>query len=185
MEKKRSVQNIVICGKRGCGKTSVARKLIKDTGKDKTLVLDLEYHPDYRDFSPIQADQVKRFRRGNAILFEGVPDENILTIATDLYNSVVILEDAMRYIHSNMTNSVKRLFTQSKQHDLDIITMFHYLNNIPVKMMGFIDYLIIFKTTENIDTTLKKFTNADQVREVYQRVMSHPSPYYCEAMPFL
>lgn len=179
--KQRLNQIIVICGRKGAGKTTTGKALATKNGK-KVLVVDTFDHPSYRDHAEIQAHQLKRWKSGNARIYRGDSYENLQTISKHVYNAVLILEDAAKYLDPNIGKTIKPIFVDSKQHNIDMIIMFHAVKEIPPYLHSFIDRIVIHKTNETIKRTASKFANEEQILSVHERVMKHPKPHYCEVI---
>lgn len=167
---------IVICGRKGSGKTTMARKL-QAANKKRALVVDTFDHPSYRDIPEITLTQLPRWKGGNARIFQGDSYEILKAVSKHVYNAQVILEDAAKYLDPNIGKTIKPIFVDSKQHNVDMIIMFHALREIPPYLLAFIDKLVIHKTNETISTSAGKFNNREEVLRVHERVMKHKSPY--------
>lgn len=179
----RLTEIIIIVGKKGAGKTTVARKLMQ-VNRKKCLVVDTFDHPSYQDIDTIQAHDLHRWAGGNARLWQGDPYENLVAISRQVYNALVVLEDAAKYIDPNMGKTIKPLFVDSKQHNLDMVIMFHRLAEIPVYLLSFVDKIVIHKTNENHARSSKKFANDTELLKTLERIQANPSPFYHEVITY-
>lgn len=169
----------VICGRRGSGKTTFARKLAT-AGKKKILCIDLMDHPAYRDYGTMTPEMLPRWRAGNYRLFKGVPEDNLRMANQYAWNSTLILEDAARYINSTMPKETKALFVECKQRNQDIIIMYHALGEIPPYILKMYDILVLFPTDENVQSLKSRFYNHDKIMTAHRRLMAAKRPFHCE-----
>jgi len=177
------LNNIVaIVGRKGSGKTTTARHLMSRNGK-KSLVFDTFDHPSYRDIGIIETKDLKRWTGGNARLISGEVEENLIAIAKEVYNTLIVLEDAAKYFNSQVTRDLKPLFVDSKQHNNDIIIMFHRLSEIPPYLLSFIDFIVIHKTNENKIRASRKFSDDEAVLSILKDVESDKNPFFSLVLP--
>ncbi len=175
-----------IIGRRGTGKTTYIRKLMKSYGEalpyQKILILDTLDHPDYRDIPNITIDQLKRWNKPSIYRMYGKDtDEMLQAVEENLKNALLILEDSSKYLRRTISNEVRSFIFDSKQKNLDIIFLFHGFQAMPDELFRIVDNLVIFKT-DNPKYRKSALTNYDEVEQVYNRVMNNPSPYYNETI---
>lgn len=170
---------IVIVGRKGCGKTTFAKKIIKASRK-KVLIVDLLDHPGYREFPQITTEQLPTWVAGNYRIFRGDINNTLVRVNKDVWNALIIFEDCSRYIEPNVGKSIKSLFAESKQHNQDLILMFHALTEIPPYVARMMDKLVMFRTDEVIDKPNGKFYNWETIRTAQHRVRKSKNKYYCE-----
>lgn len=173
----------VIVGKKGTGKTVFTRELMRHNPK-KCLIVDTFDHPSYSDIPIIKPEQIKLWVRNDVRVISGDPIENIKEIDDTVYNALIILEDAAKYIDNNISKTIKPFFVNSKQYDLDMVIMFHRLAEIPPYVLSFTDRLVIHKTNENLKMSLPKFSHDPRLIEAYERVKKHQSRFYSEVIDY-
>lgn len=174
-------QIILIAGGRGTGKTTFALKLIQSSPK-KSLIIDTLDHPTYRNYPVVTIDKLKLWKSGTYRIFEGNPVNIMNEVNRHVWNANIILEDAFKYLSPNMKKDEISLFIDCKQHNQDIIIMFHALAQIPPNLIRLSDKLVLFRTKENLSPKNNRFYNWDEIFFAHQRIMRHPNPHYCEAI---
>ncbi len=175
--------NKIVCivGGKGSGKTTLALKLLQRSPK-KTLIVDTLDHPAYRQYPVVSIERLKYWKNGTYRIFHGDTNEILTEINTNVWNANIILEDAFKYLPFGLSKDQIRLFSDSKQHNQDIIVMFHAIKQIPVYLCSVMDQLVILKTKERLAASSNKFYNWDEIREVHQRVSKHKNPHYFEVI---
>lgn len=172
---------IVVVGRRGTGKTTFAKKLIK-VSPMKALVLDTFDHPDYRQLTQLQPDQLGRWKGGNVRLFTGDPLENCQLIFDLVSNSLVIFEDARRYIEPTIQKPIRQGIVEHRNRNNDLVFMFHNLKDVPSYLCSMYNSLVLFKTNDNVKVRQDKYSNWDEIIEVHSRVMANKVAWYNEVI---
>jgi ABC-type uncharacterized transport system ATPase subunit len=175
-----------ILGRRGTGKTTYLKELIESyktaLPNQKVLILDTLDHPAYREIPLINENLLKRWKKPAVYRMYSSDTDNLLSEVEKHYNNgLLILEDASKYLRRQLSDDVRRFIFDSKQKNLDIIFLFHGFMAMPKELYSIIDNLVLFKTD---DPSFRKnaIMNYQEVKEVYDRVMQHPSPYYNETI---
>ena len=174
-------QIIIIVGGKGTGKTTFALKLLGKSPK-KTLIIDTLDHPAYRQYPAITVDKLKLWKSGTYRIFTGDPVVNMIECNKNVWNANIILEDAFKYLSFNMKKDEIKLFSDSKQHNQDIVIMFHALKQIPSYLATVADKLVIFKTNEQLAARSAKFYNWHDILTAHSRAMHSKNPFYCEVV---
>ena len=175
--------NKVICivGGKGSGKTTLALNLLGNSPK-KTLIVDTLDHPAYRQYPIVTVDKLKLWKSGTYRIFEGNMNENLSEINKSVWNANIILEDAFKYLSFSMSKDQIKLFSDSKQHNQDIIIMFHAIKQIPTYLCSIMDQLVILKTKETLPNSTNKFYNWDEIKKAHHKVSVHKNPHYFEVI---
>lgn len=157
---------IIVVGKRGTGKTDHAKEGIMASKLPKTLIVDTidsdtwknmetYTHPEWKNKTvPVIEDhkRLNRWRSGVYRIFSKYPDEMLTSIdESSLKNVLILFEDATRYVHHRLQQSVKNLVYDSKQRNMDITFFFHSLAAVPVELIRISDYLLLHKTGDTKD----------------------------------
>ncbi len=170
----------LVIGMRNAGKTFFARQIITSYQKKfpakKILVIDTLDHPDYRDIPVISLDMIPRWKSANVYRIFGSNTEEILLEAEKLYNSLVICEDASKYIEANLQPHIKTWVIDSKQKNTDIIFLFHGFSFVAPKLWRICDLVTVFKTD---DPSYRKteIVNYAQVKSAWDHVMNSKDPH--------
>ncbi|MBW6482834.1 MAG: hypothetical protein K0B10_07215 [Vicingaceae bacterium] len=186
MPKKRINTVNAVLGRRGTGKTTYIKQLIEvykqAHPQQKILIIDTLDHPAYKEIPAINLDLLTRWEKPNTYrLFGSNTDEILQTIDENLYNALLICEDASKYLNRTITPEVRRFIYDSKQKNLDIIFLFHGFMATPVELFRMIDNLVLFKC-DSPNNRKNDMINFQEVTESWQRVMINPSPYYNETV---
>lgn len=134
-------------------------------------------HPAYKEIPIMTTGQMKRWKTPTIYrIFGSNTDEILQTISNDLKNSLIIFEDASKYIRKNLQAEVRAFILDSKQKNLDMVFLFHGFGYVPPEMFRILDLITIFKTD---DPTYRKaeIIAFDQVKRVYDEVMKSKDPY--------
>lgn len=187
-------QVIIIVGDRGTGKTTYLKgdpsiqipgilySIQQKDPEKKILVVDTFDNPVWRHFKAIQPHELHKWKTGPVRCWSS--DTNLLLdlISKVIYNAVVIFEDATKFIPSRLTKETKQFILDSKQKNLDIFFIFHYLMAIPNDLSRISDIMVIFKTKEIFTQSLRaKFPNP-AIEQTFLQVQKHKSWYYCKAI---
>lgn len=96
-----------------------------------------------------------------------------------IYNGLVIMEDATKYIGSRLTDQEKRFVLDSKQKNVDFVFCFHSLSSIPRDLVRWADHLVLFKTQESLDSNLKnKFFGNEALIKAFDEVRASKNRYH-------
>jgi hypothetical protein len=172
---------ILVVGRRGTGKTTFAKKLIS-VSPLKVLILDTFDHPDYRGIKSIVPDQVARWKSGNVRLYTGDPVENCQIIFDSVYNSLIVFEDARRYIEPTIQKSIRQGIVEHRNRNNDLVFMFHNLKDVPPYLCSMYNSLVLFKTNDNTKVRQDKYSNWEEIISVHERVMKNPISWYNETI---
>ncbi len=180
---------IVVIGGRNSGKTTFLKKLAQKSPLKKLIVDDFD-SPVWRDWSTfdnpngsiipiITASEIERFKKGSARVFRPSIEEILESIAIDLMNTLVIFEDASKYIRGTLGDSMRKIVYDSKQKNNTIILVFHSLMRVPPEFVETANYLTIFRT--NDQEVPRKF-QIPEVKALWEHVQDHAQkrsePYY-------
>lgn len=148
-------------GNRNTGKTDFIKNLIPSMPQPKKLIVDTFDSPVWRNLKTynhpelektlvpaIDPEKVKNHQYGLFRTFSSDIDYLQTIISEDVSDCSVILEDASRYYSMNLTRDQRFYLLNSKQKNVDFHLVFHFLTDIPPKLVKMADYITIFKTGE-------------------------------------
>lgn len=151
----------LIVGDRGTGKTDFCKELLAVSPQPKKLIADIfdnpvwhtmktHKHPEWSatEIKLMPFDMLPHHRNGMYRTY--VEDEYLLQEAIEKYcvNTILIVEDASRYFGNVLTRNQKKYLLNSKQKNLEIHLVFHYLSDVPKQLLKIANYLTLFKTGE-------------------------------------
>lgn len=148
---------IIVIGHTGQGKTTWVNKFI--AGK-KQYVFDVnnEYKnlPDDNRISPQMRCtnlNIKRF----------------IATAKGLRNYNIILEDATGFFRGKQSEETSQMIVAKRHTGNNYIFLFHSINRVPPELMEMSNFVILFKTNDNMEIIDKKFRN-QQLTEAFLKL---------------
>lgn len=183
MEKnKRLNQIILVVGRRGCGKTTLTKELVV-IRKLPTLLVDTFDHPDWREgFTDKSIPYLKNWKKGNIRIYDSEPEVTLLEAFKKCANCVIVMEDCKRYVEASGQKWLRKGIVEHRNRNVDLIMMFHSLKDIPPYVASNHNLIILFKTNDNMDVPLSKFSNWNEIKKTHERVMKHKTPWYSEVV---
>lgn len=175
MEQRTNLISVVL-GRRKSGKTwYTINRLIpayrRANPTNKVIVLDTLDHPSWRHLPSIKPAQVPYLKPGTiARIVDSNPDRVIKDHMQHLWNSMIVFEDAAKYLDPKLQDHVVKLIGDSKQMDVDLVFMFHFFKMVPPRLIRYIDFLVLHKTDDPVGrkTDLPDYA---AVEAAYRRVM--------------
>ncbi len=167
-------ETIVMGGEKGTGKTSVAQKLLSVNNKNY-IVVDLQDHPAYRYLPTIEINDIKRRPEFDCRIITRKPYDAIAEINEHIYNMNIVLEDARRYIRPNMALVAEEFVINHKQHNMDLIIMYHSLKQVPPFLVDLLDKVVVFKTKDKFKAIASKF--CEELAVKHKAVMASDNPF--------
>ena len=163
-------------GRRNSGKTYLTLQLIdaymKNRADMKILVVDTLDHPHYNLVANIEIDMLKHWKKHSIYRIYGYDMKMIMAaIEENLANTLIIFEDASKYVDKLMDKHIKRIIFDSKQKNNDIIFLFHGFMSTPPELFRLLDLLTIFKTGDHPKTRKNDMVNYEEVLAAYNEIM--------------
>jgi len=145
---------ILLLGRRGCGKTTYIKMLIKAALKTKKsiLIVDTFDHPAYELVPRIHPKDIKNIRSGQIVRVFGSETDEILAACENFYNGLLIFEDATKFIGKSLQKPVRRMVVDTKQKNVDLIFLFHGFVACPPELFRNADELILMDTGDKPET---------------------------------
>ena len=182
----------LLVGDRGTGKTTLMQGsgALKIRGilniyqqqnpNQKILIIDTFDNPVWRIYQQITREELPGWNTGPRRIFYSDTDELMSWIEKHIVNTVLVFEDATKFIGNRLSKDVRRFVIDSKQKNLDIYFLFHYMMAVPNDLTRIIDVLILFKTKEIFTSQLKSKFPAPIIEQAFKRVTAHKNQYYFE-----
>ena len=161
---------ILLVGRRKCGKTTFANLLLAK--RKKVLVIDTFDHPSYRTFKTIPGASVAGIKSGHFRTYNQNPITTLEVVFTQLFDCTIVMEDAVKYLDSNIPKHIKAGFIDSRNRGLDILIMLHSLADVPPYLARMYNDLVLFKTDENIKMSKDKFSNFMAIEKAHTALMA-------------
>lgn len=83
--------------------------------------------------------------------------KKFISVASSLKNTNVVIEDATGFLRGRQSEDFARMLTAKMFTQNNYIIIFHSINRIPPELMEMANYLVLFKTNDNIDIIDTKF----------------------------
>lgn len=163
----------IIVGRKGVGKSTYGNKLACSYPKHKkVLIIDVNGSPAYNAVKQIEPKQIKLLREG-VVKILGTPTLDTLKIIADNFrNGLVLFEDSTKYIEPNVHPSIKTFLVDHRMYQCDLVFTFHAIKFVPPFFWQMINYCVLFKTVENVETARNKNTipNYENLIAAFKRV---------------
>lgn len=140
-----------ICiGKRGCGKTTISKKLLENRPKNMPCII-YDINNEYKLYYP--ADFVEF-----DIFLNMIADENVR-------HTYILIEEATIFFstHSRFEEMMNVLVRA--RHTGNIIQLnFHSFSSVPKNIYHLLDYVIVFKTNDTLKNVEDRFDKPDIIQ---------------------
>jgi hypothetical protein len=171
----------LILGKRGSGKTTYVLELIQKIRKTrpemKILIVDTFENPSYFHIPKISIDMLPRWQNANVYkIFGSNTDEILEAIQTHCYNTLIIFEDAVKYINKNLQKNVRKFIIDSKQKNLDLIFLFHGFMSTPPELFRLSDSITLFRCDEP-DSRKSEIIEFEEIKKTWLQIYKSKNPY--------
>lgn len=180
MAERRNLMYLIV-GKKFTGKTTVTLKLAFASGK-KICVIDTDEHPAYNDFKKVPLKELHKWREGNIKVITSNTEAAFTILNKCCSNAFIICEDAAKYVTSNPSLPVKSFIIDHRKRNFDTAIMFHFFGDVPPYVCKQYDYMVMFKTGDNLQKNMEKFSNWHLIQEKALRIKSNPDMHYCESI---
>jgi hypothetical protein len=172
----------LIVGDRGTGKTTFIKgnqalkveglipRYKKQDSSKKILIINTFDNPVWRDVSTIELSELSRWRAGTVRVIEKNISIIIQSIDASVMNAVVIFEDATPYVKNRLGQDLEYLCIDSKQKNIDLFFVFHYLMATPPDLARIADFIVLFKTNERFSPSLRNKYPNPNIEKVFNEV---------------
>lgn len=148
---KRLSKVYLLIGKKGTGKTFFTKQLMKKYPQ-KVLVFDTFDHPDYRGIvKDMPIEKLPQWKSGIYRILSTDPERDLPIVFDNIYNCLLVLEDAKRYISDNPPKYIKQLFIENKNRSVDVIIQYHFLRDASLYAVGQSQHLVMFQVKDNME----------------------------------
>jgi hypothetical protein len=153
----------IVIGAPGEGKTPFCKKMIGggDSGQpeNRCLVFDInnEYgtRTKYAGQKPYNLPTNVREIRSRYV---GDDLEVFIKVAMSKQNTVVVFEEATAFFEGRTSKLTRRLIINRYHTGNVYIFLFHSINSVPPRIMEIANYVVLFKTNDEMDTVYRKYS---------------------------
>jgi hypothetical protein len=153
-----------ICvGKRGCGKTTFSKKLLKEKPKGMPCLI-YDVNNEYKDFYPEPLEDFEVF-------LMKISDE-------ETKRHYILIEEATIFFstHSRFEEMMNVLVRA--RHTGNIIQLnFHSFSSVPKNIYHLLDYVTVFKTNDTLLDVTNRFDNINVI-EAYKEASNSNDKYF-------
>lgn len=176
----------LVIGDRKAGKTTYLRGdkeigikgILEDyleTGR-RILIVDRLDNQDWPNVPRIKPTDIRTFN-GIAFIYSSHIYKLIHYIMRELYNSILVFEDATKYIEKTLDSDFETFCVESRQRNIDIFFIFHHLMAPPKDLIRIIDYIELFKTFEDWNDLKSKYPNP-RIKNAFHKVADAKDPHF-------
>lgn len=168
----------IIVGRKAQGKSTKIRQIVDRYPSDKrVLIVDVNNSPAYQDIPRMEVRHVRHWRKGVYKINNRDKSAMLWEILEYVRNALVVFEDCTKYIKGNVGEEVISFLVDQRMYNLDLLFTFHSVKRIPPQFWEMTNYLVLFKTNENIDTPRNRnvIPNYEAVQQAFERIKNAPA----------
>lgn len=178
----------IYIGTTGTGKTSYIKNNIDYFNLPKVLIADCAENPEWQTMEtfdnpewasrkiPIMPlEKLPHHKKGIYHIFH--EDTELLEelIFQHVNNCVLIWEDATQWFGATLNKFQKKIILRGKQVNVDHHMIFHSSTDVPKRLIGYCDFIVLFKTNESTFDK-SKYTNP-QFEKCFNEVRDSKDPF--------
>lgn len=189
IENDRTNKVVCVVGDRNTGKTQFLKELVLNSPLPKSLIVDTFKSKSWHDMATfdkpengakkvgrILPENLPHWKTGIYRMYGSDTDYLMSQIQQHCFNSLIIFEDATKYIGKELTKDVKHFIIDSKQKNLDLVFVFHSLKDLPGDLVRIMDFITLCKTGDQYNSSLRS-KYPDQVEIAFKQVMASKNQY--------
>lgn len=186
----RNSKRIFICGAQGVGKTHISLMFAAATLSAGKRVLILCPDGDEQILKPfpiIKAEALSTFPKISRLIYdEDDPDffEKVKDEKTGFKNGLVIVDDGQFFVVNQRNEIFNKYIMRARQKNIDVIFSCHGMSTIPRSFWSFFTDLILFYTSDGLNSARQNIPDFEEKREWKERinntVMTTKNIRYCE-----
>jgi hypothetical protein len=189
----------IIVGQRGSGKTEYCKKVIRtilsnrpgikaliitDSDADTWHYLDAYDQEQITPIPVIELDSLPYLNQMPGRIYRTTHYDmsETLRIAKYLHSVFILVEDASReFDEGKLPKFVRQMILNTKQHNVDMLWVYHLLVQLPFKLVSYSNTLTIFKTGETVDSALRKKIRHPNLTKIVELINDPETPKYTKA----
>lgn len=163
------------------GKSTTVRRIAELMGQNIIVYKQGSklYDPAFKGY-PILP--MNKYTGGKAIIDGGrIEYEDFLKqVYRNFRNGVVIIDDAAHYESNDPTKPLKRLLIDCRHLGIDLIMVFHSLEDTPIRLFGYTDVLVLGFSSGNFEYKLKKLPEGAEILAAANELKATVKACKCE-----
>jgi phospholipid N-methyltransferase len=150
-------------GRSGCGKTTITREMLDKRPKNMPVLI-YDINQEYTDLYPAEFEDFDVFLA--KLSFE------------ETRHHYIVIEEATIFFNTQSNfQDMKNVLVRAR-HTGNIIQLnFHSFSSIPKGIYNLLDYVIVFKTNDNLKSVTDRFDNP-KVVTAYQEAIESPDEHF-------
>ncbi|MBS1781851.1 MAG: hypothetical protein JSS78_02175 [Bacteroidetes bacterium] len=138
------------------------------------------YDPAFKDYPVVPLEQ---YVGGKAIIDGGriVYKDFLKKCYLHYRNGVIVIDDAAHYESNDTSDELKRLLIDCRHLGIDIILVFHSLEDTPIRMFGYTDVLILGYSGGSFEYKLKKLPEREEIMQATKEIKQEIARCRCES----
>lgn len=154
-----------ICiGKRGCGKTTLSKKLLEARPKNMPCII-YDVNNEYKAYYPEQLEDFDIF---------------LSKLTTDdIRHTYLLIEEATIFFNTQSNSYDMKNVLVRARHTGNIIQLnFHSFSSVPKGIYNLLDYVTVFKTNDNEDSVTNRFDHPGVLQAYRDAIISKDEHFY-------
>jgi ABC-type dipeptide/oligopeptide/nickel transport system ATPase subunit len=154
---------VLIVGRSGCGKTTLTKEMLAQRPKGMPCMI-YDINQEY------QKEYPEPFEDFDVFLMKLSLD--------DTRHYYIIIEEATIFFNTQSNfQDMKNVLVRARHTGNIIHVNFHSFSSIPKGIYNLLDYVIVFKTNDNLDSVKGRFDNP-KVLEAYKEAIASPDEHF-------
>lgn len=154
---------ILIVGRKGSGKTTRVKEIIKGVHESRLLLHDVSAQ--YQDVYKRPLLKFSEFTAACRKVMQGV----------------LVFEEATIFIGHFRNEDILDFLVTARHRKNTCLFVFHSLRDVPLYIWRMADFLFLHKTLDTVENITDRFRNPELV-EVFTAVQADPNQYACKAL---
>lgn len=174
MTKPREPAIFLYVGARGHGKSTRLEKFLSDNHYRNAIVFKEGHNVQDKAFIskgwPVIS--LEQYKGGKVIVDAGLmpldkgeqPYTKFLhTVHARFARGIVAIDDASRYEFNDISVDLRPLLTDCRRMFVDLVFVYHGLEDVPIRLFTYVNYIVLFHTNGNPTYKLNKIPRFDEI----------------------
>ena len=160
--------SVCVVGFTGTGKTTYINGLLRKYGGLFTpVIFDINSEQLYANYATDKSGDVDKF----------------IKKAETCKESLIVFEEATIFFkYPADAKKVVRMLIQKRHNKNIIVYVFHSLRAVPVDILDYINYLVLFHTQDRETLIQAKYKDDDDIISLYNEVNTNANPYFSKML---
>lgn len=169
------VRRILVIGKQGVGKTTLAKQIISWVKVPSINVIVPDGFDVAWDEYPIQTSEQINEPGKRRILFGDEGEKDLLSRLGGAFNALTVFDDCLPLLTDPLKlKQVEQLLVRSRQKGNYYIFILHGVAPVPANFWNYFSDIILFKTLDKMERNKRKIPDYDNIEKVRLAVEADP-----------